>query len=115
MLMLCCGATIVKHHIGNATWRCYGSCMRAHGLSPKSSPPDRDGGADVGPLGQTFAREVRRLRELRGLSQTDLAAQLRERHGLKFHQATIDRVEKGARPCRPVSYTHLTLPTSDLV
>ncbi|HML50895.1 MAG TPA: helix-turn-helix transcriptional regulator [Propionicimonas sp.] len=72
--------------------------------TPKSSAntlrPDRDGGADVGPLGQTFAREVRRLRDLRGLSQTDLAAQLRERYGLKFHQATIDRVEKGARPCR---------------
>ena len=74
--------------------------MRAHGLSPNSSRPDREGGADVGPLGQTFAREVRRLRELRGLSQTDLAAQLRERHGLKFHQATIDRLEKGVRPCR---------------
>jgi transcriptional regulator with XRE-family HTH domain len=59
-----------------------------------------DSGADVGPLGQTFAREVRRLRELRGFSQTDLAAQLREQYGLKFHQATIDRVEKGVRPCR---------------
>lgn len=74
--------------------------MRAHVVSPKSSRPDRDGGADVGPLGQTFAREVRRLRELRGLSQTDLAAQLREQYGLKFHQATIDRLEKGVRPCR---------------
>lgn len=73
--------------------------MRQPALSPKSSRPDRDG-ADVGPLGETFAREVRRLRELRGLSQTDLAAQLRERYGLKFHQATIDRVEKGVRPCR---------------
>ena len=78
----------------------YGSGMRARGLSSKIGRPDRDGGADVGPLGQTFAREVRRLRELRGLSQTDLAAQLRERHALKFHQATIDRVEKGVRPCR---------------
>lgn len=57
-------------------------------------------GADVGPLGQAFAREVRRLRELRGLSQTDLAVQLREQYGLKFHQATIDRVEKAQRPCR---------------
>ena len=57
-------------------------------------------GADVGPLGQAFAREVRRRRELRGLSQTDLALQLRDRYGLKFHQATIDRVEKAARPCR---------------
>lgn len=62
--------------------------------------PATDSGADVGPLGQTFAREVRRLRELRGLSQTDLAAQLREQYGLKFHQATIDRVEKCVRPCR---------------
>lgn len=74
--------------------------MQADGLPPKNSRADRDGGADVGPLGQTFAREVRRLRELRGLSQTDLAAQLREGYGLKFHQATIDRLEKGARPCR---------------
>jgi|BarGraNGADG00212_1021973.scaffolds.fasta_scaffold34843_2 transcriptional regulator with XRE-family HTH domain len=57
-------------------------------------------GADVGPLGQAFAREVRRRRERRGLSQTDLALQLRNRYGLKFHQATIDRVEKAARPCR---------------
>ena len=78
----------------------YGSGMRARGLSSKIGRPDRDGGADVGPLGQTFAREVRRLRELRGLSQTDLAAQLRERHALKFHQATVDRVEKAQRPCR---------------
>ncbi|MCA0295707.1 MAG: helix-turn-helix transcriptional regulator [Actinobacteria bacterium] len=74
--------------------------MRAPASSAKSSRPDPDGGADVGPLGQTFAREVRRLRELRGLSQTDLAAQLRDRYGLKFHQATIDRLEKGSRPCR---------------
>ena len=74
--------------------------MRVHGLSQKTSRPDPDGGADVGPLGQTFAREVRRLRELRGLSQTDLAARLRDRYGLKFHQATIDRLEKGVRPCR---------------
>jgi len=59
-----------------------------------------DSGADVGPLGQAFAREVRRRRELRGLSQTDLALQLRDRYGLKFHQATIDRVEKAVRPCR---------------
>lgn len=57
-------------------------------------------GADVGPLGQAFAREVRRRRELHGLSQTDLALQLRDRYGLKFHQATVDRVEKAQRPCR---------------
>lgn len=57
-------------------------------------------GAEVGPLGQAFAREVRRRRELHGLSQTDLAVQLRERYGLKFHQATVDRVEKAVRPCR---------------
>lgn len=57
-------------------------------------------GADVGPLGQVFASQVRSRRELRGLSQTDLAVQLRDGYGLKFHQATIDRVEKGQRPCR---------------
>ena len=65
-----------------------------------TDPEPGTSGPDVGPLGQTFSREVRRLRELRGLSQTDLALQLRERYGLKFHQATIDRVEKAQRPCR---------------
>lgn len=57
-------------------------------------------GADVGPLGQLFASQVRSRREFRGLSQTDLAVKLRDGYGLKFHQATVDRVEKGQRPCR---------------
>lgn len=65
-----------------------------------NSTTTSDSGADIGPLGRSFAREVRRRRELRGLSQTDLAYQLREQYGLKFHQATIDRVEKAVRPCR---------------
>lgn len=82
----------VKHCIGNPTQCCYAEVM--------TDTEPAAGGADVGPLGQTFAREVRRLRELRGLSQTDLALQLREQYGLKFHQATIDRVEKAQRPCR---------------
>jgi transcriptional regulator with XRE-family HTH domain len=69
-------------------------------LCAMSDAENAASGADVGPLGQAFAREVRRRRELRGLSQTDLALQLRDRYGLKFHQATIDRVEKAARPCR---------------
>ena len=92
MLIMSGRPRLVKHCIGNATWRCY-----AEGMTDTEAPTS---GADVGPLGQTFAREVRRLRELRGLSQTDLAVQLREQYGLKFHQATIDRVEKAQRPCR---------------
>lgn len=62
--------------------------------------PRSDAGADIGPLGRSFAAEVRRRREQRGLSQTDLAALLRDRYALKFHQATVDRVEKAVRPCR---------------
>lgn len=65
-----------------------------------SNPSAGDTGADIGPLGRSFAAEVRRRREQRGLSQTDLAALLRDRYSLKFHQATIDRVEKAVRPCR---------------
>lgn len=65
-----------------------------------SAATTHEQGGDVGPLGQVFAKEIRRRRELRGLSQTDLALLLRERYGLKFHQATIDRVEKRTRPCR---------------
>lgn len=65
-----------------------------------SNPSASDTGADIGPLGRSFAAEVRRRREQRGLSQTDLAALLRDRYSLKFHQATIDRVEKAVRPCR---------------
>ena len=64
------------------------------------SQPDSPSGADVGPLGQIFAAQIRSRREQRGLSQTDLAVKLRDGYGLKFHQATIDRVEKGHRPCR---------------
>lgn len=63
-------------------------------------PSETATGADVGPLGRVFASQVRSRREHRGLSQTDLAVQLRDGYGLKFHQATIDRVEKGQRPCR---------------
>lgn len=51
-------------------------------------------GFDVGPLAQAFAREVRHLRRHRGLPQADLALQLREQHGLRSHQATIDRIKK---------------------
>ena len=92
MLIMCGCARGVKHGIGNPTQCCYADGMTD--TEPVAS------GADVGPLGQTFALEVRRLRELRGLSQTDLAVRLRERYGLKFHQATVDRVEKAQRPCR---------------
>ena len=64
------------------------------------SHTETSAGADVGPLGRVFASQIRSRRELRGLSQTDLAVRLRDGYGLKFHQATIDRDEKGQRPCR---------------
>lgn len=44
-------------------------------------------------------KNVRRLRELAGLSQTELAHALTER-GTSFHQQTVVKVEKGERPLK---------------
>ncbi|HEV2784678.1 MAG TPA: helix-turn-helix domain-containing protein [Actinophytocola sp.] len=42
---------------------------------------------------------MQRLREARRMTQTDLAKAL-QRHGLRFHQQTIQRIESGERPIR---------------
>lgn len=47
-----------------------------------------------------FLAQMIRLRQLQGLRQTDLAKALRERHDLKFHQQTIQRIEDGQRAVR---------------
>ncbi len=46
-----------------------------------------------------FIRQMKRLREARQMTQTDLARNLRP-FGLKFHQQTIQRIETGERPVR---------------
>ena len=49
---------------------------------------------------RNFREQMFRLREARGLTQTDLAKILKSRFGLPFHQPTIQRIEVGERPVR---------------
>jgi len=49
---------------------------------------------------RNFVSQLIRLRELRGMTQTDLARYLRDERSLKFHQQTIQRIESGDRPVR---------------
>lgn len=87
--MLGCGHAVVKHHIGNATWCCYGSGIRAPGLSP-GLPPGTDGGAGVEPWRLEPSRAVRPPGPT---SRPVCAARAtRAAHDLKF-LATIDGVE----------------------
>ncbi|MGA4670449.1 helix-turn-helix domain-containing protein [Propionibacteriaceae bacterium Y1923] len=48
---------------------------------------------------QNFRVQMKRLREARGETQTDLARSLKAL-GLPFHQQTVQRVESGERPVR---------------
>lgn len=41
-----------------------------------------------------------RIREGKGMTQTDLARTLKTAYGLPFHQQTIQRIESGERPVR---------------
>jgi predicted RNase H-like HicB family nuclease len=47
-----------------------------------------------------FIRNMRRLRELAGLNQTDLANALKDKGITTFWQQTIQRIENGQRPVR---------------
>lgn len=47
-----------------------------------------------------FRGRMEAMRTAAGMTQTDLARVLRERYGLPFHQATIQRIEAGERPVR---------------
>ncbi|MFH6687306.1 helix-turn-helix transcriptional regulator [Cellulosimicrobium funkei] len=51
------------------------------------------------PWEENFRSEMRRLREKRGVTQTEMARRLKDR-GLSFHQQTVQRVESGERPIR---------------
>ncbi|MET7334405.1 helix-turn-helix domain-containing protein [Nonomuraea sp. NPDC005650] len=46
-----------------------------------------------------FIQQMKRLREARKMTQTDLARELKA-FGLPFHQQTVQRVENGERPVR---------------
>ncbi|MEV4752162.1 helix-turn-helix transcriptional regulator [Streptosporangium sp. NPDC049248] len=46
-----------------------------------------------------FIQQMKRLREARKMTQTDLARQLKA-YGLPFHQPTVQRIETGERPVR---------------
>lgn len=60
-------------------------------MSPTSNP--------LTPWEANFVSEMRRLRENKGLTQTDLA-RLVKGYGLPFHQQTVARIELGTRPVR---------------
>jgi len=47
-----------------------------------------------------FRERMHRMREAQGMTQTDLARVLKNKHGLPFHQQTIQRIETGERPIR---------------
>lgn len=48
---------------------------------------------------RNFREQVRRAREARSMTQTDLAKALKA-FGLPFHQQTVQRIEQGERPVR---------------
>lgn len=50
-------------------------------------------------LTQALARSIRATRELRGMSQTDLAKAMKAQ-GFPFHQPTVQRIENGSREVR---------------
>lgn len=52
-----------------------------------------------GPWELCFVENMRRLREMQNLTQTELARELKFR-GLSFHQQTVQRIENGERPVR---------------
>jgi transcriptional regulator with XRE-family HTH domain len=49
---------------------------------------------------RNFRERMAELREAKGMTQTDLARVLRDRHGLRFHQQIVARIEAWERPVR---------------
>jgi transcriptional regulator with XRE-family HTH domain len=49
---------------------------------------------------RNFRERMLRMREAKGMTQTDLARALKTDFGLPFHQQTIQRIESGERPVR---------------
>jgi transcriptional regulator with XRE-family HTH domain len=56
--------------------------------------------AEVGVWERNFRERMVRMREAKGMTQTDLARALKTDFGLPFHQQTIQRIESGERPVR---------------
>lgn len=52
------------------------------------------------PWEKNFRERMLRMRQAKGMTQTDLARELRTAFGLPFHQQTIQRIETGERPIR---------------
>jgi transcriptional regulator with XRE-family HTH domain len=52
------------------------------------------------PWERHFIERMPTLREAKEMTQTDLARVLSERHGLRFHQQIVARIEAGERPLR---------------
>jgi transcriptional regulator with XRE-family HTH domain len=59
-----------------------------------------DDDAPPGLWERNFRERMAELREAKGMTQTDLARVLRDRHGLRFHQQIVARIEGGERPVR---------------
>ena len=59
-----------------------------------------DDDAPPGLWERNFRERMAELREAKGMTQTDLARVLRDRHGLRFHQQIVARIEAGERPVR---------------
>jgi transcriptional regulator with XRE-family HTH domain len=56
--------------------------------------------AEVAVWEHNFRERMARMREAKGMTQTDLARALKKGFGLPFHQQTIQRIESGERPIR---------------
>lgn len=59
-----------------------------------------DDAAAHGVWERNFRERMVRMREAKGMTQTDLARMLKTDFGLPFHQQTIQRIESGERPVR---------------
>lgn len=62
---------------------------------------DRTGAMNSAQNELNFIRNMKRVREVQGLSQGQFAARMTKEFGWEgFHQTTISRIEKGERPVR---------------
>jgi transcriptional regulator with XRE-family HTH domain len=67
------------------------NCVWLSAMEPERIPVDFD---------TRVGANIRRIREAKGFSQTDLASELGRRGGLNWPQQTIARVEAGTRPLK---------------
>jgi transcriptional regulator with XRE-family HTH domain len=65
-----------------------------------TATPTAEAEVEVGVWERNFRERMVRMREAKGMTQTDLARTLKTDFGLPFHQQTIQRIESGERPVR---------------